>query len=66
MDDGVYQLGADENSEVVHAFMAATIALIVMKESPDVTVRAMQTFLNYCRNDPHVFASFKPDTKLLK
>ena len=62
LDDGVYQLGSYENSEAVHAFMAATIALIVVREAPEFAVRAMHIFLNYCRNDPHVFASFKPDT----
>ena len=66
LDDGVFQLGSYENSEAVHAFMAATIALIVVKEAPEIAVRAMQIFLGYCRNDPHVFASFKPDTELLK
>lgn len=37
-----------------------------MKENSSVAIKAMKTFLDYCRTDSSVFATFKPDSALLK
>lgn len=66
LNKGDYTLELKENSEVIHAFLAVTISIIAMKETSSASIKAMNLFLNYCRLDPSVFASFRPDRALLK
>jgi len=40
-------LDEQENSERIHSFLATCIAIIVLKEKPEYTIKAMELFLNY-------------------